>query len=260
MEIRGSRLCCAGAIREVTVIERAIQAQMLTDGDRVVIYDAARLPPPAAAWFDPAHWPQRRVLDRGRGATYAIDAPFGAAVLRRYRRGGAVARVLKDCYVWTGAASARPLREFRLLAAAVAAGLPVPRPLAAEVRRRGAFYSGDLIMAQIAAAETLSARLAAATDWMAVDWARLGDILGQVHACGFQHADLNAHNLLLDSQGAVWVIDWDRGRQRAPAAWSAEVLARLQRSLRKLFGARMEAADARAGWQQLLAAHASVVG
>ena len=242
------------------MIERAIQAQMLTDGDRVVIYDAARLPPPAAAWFDPAHWPQRRVLDKGRGATYAIDAPFGAAVLRRYRRGGAVARVLKDSYVWTGTASARPLREFRLLAAAVAAGLPVPRPLAAEVRRRGAFYTGDLLMAQIAAAETLSARLAATADWTAIDWTRLGSTLGQVHASGFQHADLNAHNLLLDAHGAVWVIDWDRGRQRDPAGWSAEVLARLQRSLRKLYGARAEAADARTGWQQLLAAHASVTG
>lgn len=242
------------------MIERAIQAQMLTDGDRVVIYDAARLPAPAAAWFDPAHWPQRRVLDKGRGATYAIDAPFGAAVLRRYRRGGAVARVLKDSYVWTGTASARPLREFRLLAAAVAAGLPVPRPLAAEVRRRGAFYTGDLLMAQIAAAETLSARLAATADWTAIDWTRLGSTLGQVHASGFQHADLNAHNLLLDAHGAVWVIDWDRGRQRDPAGWSAEVLARLQRSLRKLYGARAEAADARTGWQQLLAAHASVTG
>lgn len=242
------------------MIERAIQAQMLTDGDRVVIYDAARLPPPAAAWFDPAHWPQRRVLDKGRGATYAIDAPFGAAVLRRYRRGGAVARVLKDSYVWTGTASARPLREFRLLAAAVAAGLPVPRPLAAEVRRRGAFYTGDLLMAQIAAAETLSARLAATADWTAIDWTRLGSTLGQVHASGFQHADLNAHNLLLDANGVVWVIDWDRGRQRAPAGWSMEVLARLQRSLRKLYGARADAADARAGWQQLLAAHASVTG
>ena len=242
------------------MIERAIQAQMLTDGDRVVIYDVARLPAPAAAWFDPAHWPQRRVLDKGRGATYAIDAPFGAAVLRRYRRGGAVARVLKDSYVWTGTASARPLREFRLLAAAVAAGLPVPRPLAAEVRRRGAFYTGDLLMAQIAAAETLSARLAATADWTAIDWTRLGSTLGQVHASGFQHADLNAHNLLLDAHGAVWVIDWDRGRQRDPAGWSAEVLARLQRSLRKLYGARAEAADARTGWQQLLAAHASVTG
>lgn len=237
------------------MIEQPIQAQMLTDGDRVVIYDAARLPPPAAAWFDPAHWPQRRVLDKGRGATYAIDAPFGAAVLRRYRRGGAVARVLKDSYVWTGTASARPLREFRLLAAAVAAGLPVPRPLAAEVRRRGAFYTGDLLMAQIAAAETLSARLAATADWTAIDWTRLGSTLGQVHASGFQHADLNAHNLLLDAHGAVWVIDWDRGRQRDPAGWSAEVLARLQRSLRKLYGERVSASDARQGWQQLLAGH-----
>ncbi|MBK9656549.1 MAG: hypothetical protein IPO66_14245 [Rhodanobacteraceae bacterium] len=74
------------------MIEQPIQAQMLTDGDRVVIYDAARLPAPQPGWFTPEHWPQRSVLDRGRGATFALHADFGDAVLRRYRRGGAVAR------------------------------------------------------------------------------------------------------------------------------------------------------------------------
>ncbi len=232
---------------------------MLTDGERIVIYDAARLPPPTPAWFTPEHWPERSVLDRGRGATFALRAGFGEAVLRRYRRGGAVARVLKDSYVWTGDAQTRPVREFRLLAAAIAQGLPVPRPLAAEVRRRGALYSGDLLMARIAGTETLSARLAASDDWNDVDWGRIGATLGRIHAHGFQHADLNAHNLLLDDQHQVWVIDWDRGRQRARGDWSEQVLARLQRSLRKLFGARADAEVARLGWRRLLDAHAAAL-
>ena len=50
------------------MIEKAIQAQMLTDGDRVVIYDAARLPPPVAAWFD-ANIPAE--LREAGGGSYA---------------------------------------------------------------------------------------------------------------------------------------------------------------------------------------------
>jgi len=241
------------------VIEQPIQAQMLTDGDRVVIYDAARLPAPPPSWFTPENWPQRSVLDRGRGATFALQADFGNAVLRRYRRGGAVARVLKDSYVWTGVAQSRPIREFRLLAAAVALGLPVPRPLAAEVRRRGALYSGDLLMARIDTAQTLSALLGDLTDWNAVDWCVIGATIGRIHAQGFEHADLNAHNVLLDAGKRVWLIDWDRGRRRPQGAWVESVLARLQRSLRKLFGARVDAPDAQAAWQALLDAHSEAL-
>ena len=241
------------------MIEQPIQAQMLTDGDRVVIYDAARLPAPPPSWFTPEHWLQRSVLDRGRGATFALQADFGDAVLRRYRRGGAVARVLKDSYVWTGVAQSRPIREFRLLAAAVALGLPVPRPLAAEVRRRGAFYSGDLLMARIDAAQTLSTLLTDSADWQSLDWSAIGATIGRIHAQGFEHADLNAHNLLLDVGNHVWLIDWDRGRRRAAGAWVEPVLARLQRSLRKLFGSRVDAQDARTAWQALLDAHAEAL-
>jgi len=48
-----------------------------------------------------------------------------------------------------------------------------------------------------------------------------------------QHADLNAHNILL-ADDAVYVLDFDRGRVRARGAWEQAVLARLQRSLVKV--------------------------
>jgi 3-deoxy-D-manno-octulosonic acid kinase len=249
-------LCHRRGSRSAIVSEKAIQAQILNEGERIVIYDAARLAPPPRDWFVPDFWSNRSVLAAGRGATFAVDGDFGAAVLRHYRRGGAVARVLKDRYVWTGTAQARPIREFRLLAAAFQARLPVPRPLAAQVQRHSAWYSGDLLMQKVDDSEPLSQRLSALADWDQVDWAAIGAVLGRCHALGFEHADLNAHNILLDKEGGIWLIDWDRGRQRPPGDWSAQVLARLRRSLHKLFGARADADDARAAWRGLLEAHA----
>ncbi|MFO1495044.1 MAG: 3-deoxy-D-manno-octulosonic acid kinase [Lysobacterales bacterium] len=257
----GVEYCDADPKRNPEVVVRPIQAQLWTEGDRVVIYDAARLPAPAASLFDPAAFSERDLLDRGRGATFAVRLPSGEAVLRRYRRGGVVSRWLQDRYLWTGHTRARPIREFRLLAEALAAGLPVPRPLAAEARRQGAYYTGSLLMARIADARTLSGVLADAPDWQVVDWQALGALLGRTHALGFQHADLNAHNVMIDGAGRHWLIDWDRGQRRTlDRHWPTQVLLRLQRSLRKLYAERASASDARLGWQQLLAAHDSVLG
>lgn len=237
------------------VVEEAIRAQLVDHGDRKFVYDAARVSRPLASWFLPESWAERSVLAAGRGQTWAIEGDFGAAVLRHYRRGGAMARVLRDQYLWTGLEGSRPFREFRLLTAAIAAGLPVPRPLAAQVIRKGAFYSGDLIMSRIEAAQTLSGRLGASDDWGDLPWTALGTLLGRAHALGFQHADLNAHNILIDADNQLWLIDWDRGQQRVPGEWRQRVLQRLQRSLRKLFPQHAGQKDARLAWQDLLDAH-----
>lgn len=237
------------------VVEEAIRAQWVDAGDRKLVYDAARVSMPPTSWFLPESWAERSVLAAGRGQTWAIDGDFGAAVLRHYRRGGAMARVLQDQYLWTGLERCRPVREFRLLTAAINAGLPVPRPLAAQVTRTGVFYTGDLIMSRIEAAQTLAGRLGAVDDWRHLPWAALGSLLGRAHALGFQHADLNAHNILIDAANQLWLIDWDRGQQRVPGEWRQRVLQRLHRSLRKLFPQRVEQEDARLAWQDLLDAH-----
>ncbi len=62
-------------------------------------------------------------------------------------------------------------------------------------------------------------------------WAAIGRCLRRFHDAGVQHADLNARNIMLGEQGEVWVLDFDRGRLRAPGAWSGRVLDRLERSL-----------------------------
>jgi 3-deoxy-D-manno-octulosonic acid kinase len=67
-----------------------------------------------------------------------------------------------------------------------------------------------------------------------------------------QHADLNSRNIMLGEQGEVWVLDFDRGRLRAPGAWSTRSLDRLARSLVKAEG---DVGDWRPGFELLRRAH-----
>ena len=65
-------------------------------------------------------------------------------------------------------------------------------------------------------------------------WHAIGQCVGSLHARGVQHADLNAHNLLVGATNDIYVLDFDRGRIRPRGAWEQAVLARLRRSLLKV--------------------------
>ena len=83
-------------------------------------------------------------------------------------------------------------------------------------------------------------------------WAAIGRCLRRFHDAGVQHADLNAHNIMLGEQGEVWVLDFDRGRLRHPGAWRERVLDRLARSLAKISD---DVTDWQAGFALLRLAH-----
>ena len=103
-------------------------------------------------------------------------------------------------------------------------------------------------------AQTLASRIAARQ--LDETLARaVGATIARFHRFGAWHADLNAHNILVDVRGAVWLIDFDRGRRRKPQlAWQRANLARLRRSLDKL-GARRSADFDAAFWHPMLAAY-----
>ncbi|MEO5566578.1 MAG: 3-deoxy-D-manno-octulosonic acid kinase, partial [Luteimonas sp.] len=102
-------------------------------------------------WFDPAGWPGHAhpVASGGRGAAWFIDAPFGAAVLRHYLRGGLAARISRDRYSWRGADRTRSFAEFRMLRALHGLGLPVPRPIAACYWREGLGYRAAILIERL---------------------------------------------------------------------------------------------------------------
>jgi 3-deoxy-D-manno-octulosonic acid kinase len=190
---------------------------------------------PADGLFEPQFWQARAQLTAvhgGRGAAWFVGSS-GNWVLRHYRRGGLMARISRDLYGWNGEDAVRSFAEWRLLETLVALGLPVPRPVAARYQRSGLVYRCDLITQRLANTRSLSEALKA--DALAQDgWRQVASVVAQLHRNGVDHADLNAHNILLDTSAAVSVIDFDRGRFRAPGNWRRKNLLRLHRSLLKV--------------------------
>jgi 3-deoxy-D-manno-octulosonic acid kinase len=209
--------------------------------------------------FEPAFWAARGELAdvaAGRGAAWFV-AESGRWVLRHYRRGGWVSRWSADRYLWGGEARVRSFAEWRLLALLHARGLPVPRPVAARYRRTGPWYRCDLITERVAGAQPLSAALMQEPLTEGA-WRAIGAAVARLHAAGADHADLNAHNILVSGSGAISVIDFDRGRLRTPGtgrAWAGSNLRRLHRSLGKI--ARFMPPDrfTAAAWDWLLAGY-----
>jgi 3-deoxy-D-manno-octulosonic acid kinase len=215
-------------------------------------------PPPAQALFEPQYWTrQGRItpVGGGRGAAWYIDRGSEQWVLRHYRRGGFMARVSEDRYLWTGEGRVRAFAEYRLLQELAARGLPVPVPVGARYERRGLWYRCDLITRRIAGAASMSGTLIAAPLGEST-WRRVGSTIAQLHAAGVDHADLNAHNILLDTRGGVSIVDFDRGRVRRAGAWAGRNLSRLYRSLAKISAGLPPDRFSSEGWSSLLAGYA----
>jgi len=204
-----------------------------------------------AAWRDQAAAPPslndllapsdaKPVASGGRQAAWYVHGAYGDAVLRHYRRGGAMARMNRQTYLWLGAQRTRAFAEWLLLAKLYDAGCAVPRPLAAGFwRRAGMFYTAAILTERIPAVRTLAQLL----DQIAPDKIKpepIAAAIATIHDAGVWHADLNAHNVLIDAQDKVWLIDFDRGRDHAkPLAQALRTanLQRLRRSLEKVAGA-----------------------
>jgi 3-deoxy-D-manno-octulosonic acid kinase len=220
-----------------------------------ILYDSSRASNASPGWLDASWWAERGTVHEaheGRGSAYLIEADGRSLVLRHYRRGGYVARISTDRYLWRGAERTRSFHEWHLLYHLHRAGLPVPLPIAAGYRRRRFTYTADLLVGRIPAVRSLAAALRAAPVSLGT-WVAIGRCLRNFHARGVCHADLNAHNILLgENEREVWLIDFDRGAVRSPGWWSDANLVRLQRSLRKisapLSGERFSEAD----WQALI--------
>ena len=217
---------------------------------------------PEDDWFDPAALAasgRAAPGGTGRGSTLRFEAGGRDLLLRHYRRGGMARHLSDDRYLRVGLRRSRPWRELALLTRLHAGGMPVPAPVAARVSPGGPlspWYRGDLITVYLEGTHTLAAALRdGALD--ADDWPRIGAVIGSFHRIGVDHADLNAHNILLDAAGAAYLIDFDRARLRFAGPWRRRNLARLKRSLDKLREAGSAPGFGEGAWQRLLAGYRS---
>lgn len=183
--------------------------------------------------------PGAEPLRAGRGGGYRVELPGGLrAVVRLYRRGGLLGRVVRETYLGL---RPRPLHELAVTAEVRRRGVAAAEVLAARVEG-GLAYRGALVTAEVAPAATLAEALRAAPDAAArcALATSAGEAIGTLHAAGVFHADLNLHNILVHSGDAgrgIALLDFDRARiGRAPLAARARRrnLRRLARSVAKL--------------------------
>lgn len=189
----------------------------------------------------------------GRGSACRIQQDNVDWFLRHYRRGGLVGKLLHDQYWWSGLAKTRIVREMTVTSQLAERGLPVPQVVGGRVQRSGLIYRCDLITQAL----PVSASMAECLDELTQEqWTNIGKVIAALHAEGVWHADLNAHNILLDNDGGAWVIDFDRAQFRAPEQkWQQANLDRLWRSVCKISGGEDNAPQEQ--WQHLLAAYNS---
>ena len=117
------------------------------------------------SWFDLNWWRSRGVTITsapGRGESYFLQYRELALnlVWRHYKRGGLVAKISEDNYLWTGLQQTRAYQEFVLTAELRDRGLPVPRPLAAQVIREGLIYRADFVTERLPEVKSMADRLA----------------------------------------------------------------------------------------------------
>lgn len=195
----------------------------------------------------------------GRGVTWRIPAPSrdgaaaagagaGAAdeperwVVRHYRRGGFVARLVEDRYLDIG--RRRPVRELRASAGAREHGIDTPEVIGFALYPAGVWYRADIITRYVPGSRDLAdvlfgeERAEAALRRRAMGVA--GTALAHAHRQGLVHNDLNAKNLLLmDLNGErprAWILDLDRATIARDGVARFErnaMLRRFARSLRK---------------------------
>lgn len=207
----------------------------------------------APSWvlFDPAQptLHAQAVTQGGRNAAWFVEVDGVPAVLRHYRRGGLIAKVVRSYYFWLGAQRTRSWAEYAVLLHLSNRAVPVPQPLAALWQRRFLGYKAAILVARIPDAWPIAHRL----DQCCPKSVAL--VVKQMHDAGVWHADLNVFNVLIDAEQRIYLIDFDRATisDVVDSKQRQNNLLRLKRSLIKVRGktGRQWYAQFSAAYQQL---------
>ena len=188
-------------------------------------------------------------LTGGRGGVRIVTAgSLGEAVVRPYRRGGAVEAFNRRRYFLGDRAFSELVSTHRLRRR----GAPVPEALAAIQSAMRPGYEACFVTRRIPRARTAAAALAGSNQaYRARILESMGRAIRLFHEAGGVHADLNAHNILVpdDGEGAAFVIDLDRAAVLDGPVSDRRARANLRRLRRSL--TRLDLRDALDDWDRL---------
>ena len=207
-------------------------------------------------WFSIDYWKAQNALKgtaSGRGTVWFLNNNQGEFVLRRYRRGGLIAKLTQFRFLFTGFKSSRPYQELNLLEKMLKENLPVPDPIAGRCQRLGLQYQAEIMTRLIPNAAELFTYLLDKQQTQQLNWTDIGKTIKRFHQAGIDHTDLNCHNIMIDNKSKVWLIDFDKCRQRpGDKKWPLANLQRLKRSFDKEANKHANFQFEQAHWQLLL--------
>ena len=170
---------------------------------------------------------------QGRGTTWFIEVDNKQWVLKHYYRGGLIGKFNKDSYLFSSNDNTRATKEFELLNQLRDLNLPAPKPIACRVIKSGLFYKADILTERVCNAQDLISLLIKQSV-NANLWHNIGKTIKAFHDHNVYHHDLNIHNILIDNQEKVWLIDFDQGEIKTGSSnWKEENMSRLLRSFNK---------------------------
>ncbi|RQW61731.1 3-deoxy-D-manno-octulosonic acid kinase [Vibrio viridaestus] len=185
--------------------------------------------------FSPDYWQlEDRIIGsaKGRGTTWFIQLHSLAGALRHYRRGGLFGKLVSDHYWFSGWKNTRSFQEFTILENLHAQGVHVPRPIAARAVKRTFCYQADLITEKVPHARDLVSILKE-KPLSGLMYQKIGQEIRKMHDAGVNHTDLNIHNILVDEQDKIWIIDFDKCSIEKNERFKQGNLSRLKRSFEK---------------------------
>lgn len=202
-------------------------------------------------------------LKGGRGQAMLFSLRGKSLVLRQYLRGGLWGKLVHDRFFRAGSTAQRALQEFTLLQQMRSLyDLPVPEPVLARQERCGLcglWYKNTLLTCTISDTCNI-AEIIAIRPLSQEELSTLGSVLKKFFSAGVLHTDLNIRNILFDSSGQVFVIDFDKcclkdgkdGRQCLTEEEKQGMLSRLKRSFVKEQKLRHSHGCSEADWAVLL--------
>ena len=212
-----------------------LSIQQKTVNSHVMLFDTEHFSAPIPKMFTGQYWQTLDAITgqaKGRGTTYFFQYDKNEYVLRHYCRGGLIGKVLSDQYLYIGLEQSRAWQEFKLLQHMKTLNLNSPTPIAAKLNRRGLYYQSDIITTKIPYAQDLH-HLLLEKSLTADVFQKIGHTIAKFHNNQIYHHDLNIHNIMLDAEHNVWLIDFDKCGIKLGDKWKRSNMARLKRSFEK---------------------------
>jgi serine/threonine-protein kinase RIO1 len=144
----------------------------------------------------------------GRGSTYRGSLEgHESVVIKHYHRGGVFGRLVEHSYLRFGAV--RSEHEYHVLRKVRALGIEAPEPIAFAYRG-GLIYEAWLITQEVLGAKSL-AELVCESGSNAINITELvvEPVIKMIRH-GIRHVDLHPGNVLIDKEGKLFLIDFDK--------------------------------------------------